>query len=336
MARKEKLELLKGPVVLLFRMETMSMHITTETQAVLWLGAGAVALWTWLPAVLNALGLTLLQVCMDDDAAALEPSGSDAAYADLFAQLHGLGFVPVGRRSKTCWFFCHHWYRNFQGRIFTVPQGSCIAVTYKLWPGDTWRLSFLTAFSDGAIVETANQMESFRIDEPDYLRWGLATPDRALLLERHREVCRSFAAGGSRIFAVLPVEEVSRLEHHHGSRYHRKHHRWIGLIVMSMSLCCLGIGLLCLSIGLLLVGRFGDTAPYLLPVSVIAWGFLWPAVLACLLRAVADSSRAEDARRQRNQQTPRRLEGQSSNQTTPLTQLADKLEKIRGTVHRSD
>jgi hypothetical protein len=283
-------------------METMSMHVTAETMAVLWLGAWAVVLWMWLPAVLNALGLTLLQVSMDDDAAALEPSGSDAAYEELFAQLRRLGFVPVGRRSKTCWFFLHHWYRNFQARIFAVPRGDCIAVTYKLWPWDPWRLCFLTAFSDGAIVETANQMESLRIDEPDYLRWGLATPDRALLLERHREACRSFAAGGSRSVSVLPVEEVNRLELHHAARYHRQHHRWTGLIVMSNSLWCFGIGLL-------LVRWFGDTAPYLLPVSVIAWGFLWPAVLACLIRAAAGSFRSKDAARQRNQQTPRRLDG---------------------------
>ena len=279
----------------------MSIDITTETMAVLWLGAGAVALWMWLPAVLNALGLTLWQVSMDDDAAALEPSGSDATYDELFAQLRCLGFAPVGTRSKTCWFFLHHWYRNFQARIFAVPQGDCIAVTYKLRPWDPWRLYFVTAFSDGAIVHTANQMEKHRIDEPDYLRWALATPDRALLLERHREVCRSFAAEGSRSVAVLPVEEVNRLELHHASRYHRKRHRWTGLKVMSNSLWFLGIGLL-------LARRFADTAPYLLPVSVIAWGFLWPAVHAYLFRAAAGSFRAEDARRQRAQQTPRRLD----------------------------
>jgi hypothetical protein len=283
-------------------METMSMHITTETMAVLWLGAGAVALWMLLPAVLNALGLTLWQVSMEYDAAALEPSGSDAAYEELFAQLRGLGFMPVGRRSKTCWFFLHHWHHQFQARIFAVPQRDCIAVTYKLRPWDPWRLCFVTAFSDGALVETANQMESLRIDEPKYLRWGLATPDRALLLERHREACRSFADGGSRSIAVLPLEQVNRLELHHASLNHRKRHRWTGLNVMSKSLWYLGIGLL-------LVRRFGDTAPYLLPVSVIAWGFLWPAVHACLFRAAAGSFRAEDARRQRNQQTPRRLDG---------------------------
>ena len=189
--------MLKGPVVLLFRLETLSMQITAETMAMLWLGAGAVALWMWLPAVLNALGLTHWQVSMDDDAAALEPCGSDAAYEELFAQLRRLGFVPVGRRRKTCWFFLHHWYHTFQARIFAVPQGDCIAVTYKLRPWDPWRLCLVTAFSDGAIVESGNQMESLRIDEPDHLRWGLATPDRALLLERHREECRSFAAGCS-------------------------------------------------------------------------------------------------------------------------------------------
>ena len=269
----------------------MSMHITTETMAVLWLGAGAVALWMLLPAVLNALGLTIWQVSMDYDGTALEPAGSDAAYEELFAQLRGLGFMPVGKRSKTCWFFLHHWYHQFQARIFAGPQRDCIAVAYKLRPWDPWRLCFVTAFSDGALVETANQMESLRIDEPDYLRWGLATPDRALLLERHREVCRSFAAGGSRSVAVLPVEQLNRLELHHASLNHRKRHRWTGLNVMSNSLWFLGIGLL-------LVRRFADTAPYLLPVSVIAWGFLWPAVHACLFRAAAGRFRAEDARRQ--------------------------------------
>src|ERR1700722_10739010 len=197
----------------------------------------------WLPAVLNALGLTLFQNSMDDDAAALEPSGSDAVYDELFAQLRCLGFVPVGTRSTKCWFFCHYWYRNFQTRIFALPKRDCIAVTYKLWSWDTWRLYFVTAFSDGAIVETANQMERLRIDEPDFFRWGLETPDRALLLERHREVCRTFAARGtrsvsvlpveqdgcvyfsggegdsSRSVAVLPVEQVSRLERQNSSRY---------------------------------------------------------------------------------------------------------------------
>jgi hypothetical protein len=279
-------------------MEVISMQMTPETMTVLWLGAGAVALWLWLPALLNALGLTLWRVSINHDAAALEPSGSDAEYQDLFAQLRRLGFAPVGSRRKTCWFFLHHWYRNFQSRLFAAPQGDCIAVTYKLRPWDPWRLYFVTAFSDGGIVETANQMENLRIDEPDHVRSGLATPDRAVLLERHREVCRSFAAGSSRRVAVLPVDDVNRLELHHTSRHHRQRHRWTGLKVMSNSLWCLGLGLL-------LVRRFGDTAPYLLPVGIIAWGILWPAIHACLFRAAAASARADDARRQARPDIPR-------------------------------
>src|ERR1700722_20007831 len=280
-------------------MKTMAVDINTETMAALWRGAGGGALGRWLPAVLNALGLTLLQVSIDDDAAALEPSGSNAAYEELFARLRGLGFVPVGIRNKTCWFFTHHWYRNFQAGIFALPPDDCIAVVFRLRTWDPWRLCFLTAFSDGAIIETANQMEILRIDEPGHFRWGLATPDRALLLERHREVCRSFAAKGSRSVAVLPMEQLVRLELHHATRYHRKHHRWTGLKVMSNSLLFLGIGLL-------LLYRFFDTAPYLLPVSIIAWGLLWPAVEARLFRAAAGSLRAEDTRRQGNLPTSRR------------------------------
>jgi hypothetical protein len=273
------------------------MPLTNEILVVLWLGAGVVALWMLLPAVFNALGLTLRRGSIDDDAAALEPSGNDAGYEDLFTQLRRLGFEPVGRRSTTCWFFLHHWYRNFQSRVFAAREGDCIALVYQLRPWDRWRLCFVTAFTDGAIVETANQMESFRIDEPDHLRWGLATPDRGLLLERHREVCRDFAAAGARGVAPLPAEEVNRLIRHHESRHHRKSHRWTGLKVMSSSLWLLGAALL-------LVRRYGETAPYLLPASIIAWGFVWPAVHASLFRAAAGSSRAEDARRQRNQPTP--------------------------------
>lgn len=111
-----------------------------------------------------------------------------------------------------------------------------------------------------------------------------------------------FRGPGLRTVAVLPAEQVSRLEGHHASRYHRQRHRWTGLKVMSHSLWLLGIGLL-------LVRWYGGQAPYLLPVSVIAWGILWPAVHARLFRNAAGSFRVEDARRQRNQKTPRRLDG---------------------------
>jgi hypothetical protein len=289
-------------VLLLSRLETISMQLSNETVAALWLGAGAVAVWRFLPAVLNALGLTLSRGVIDGDAAAHEPSGDDAEYDDLFTQLRLNGFEPVGRRSTTFWFFLHHWYRNFQSRVFAARPGDCIALAYRLRAWDRWRLCFVTTFSDGAIVKTANQMESFRIDEPDHLRWGLATPDRGLLLERHREVCREFAGAGSRRVARLPAEEVNRLIRLHESRHHRQRHRWTGLKTISMSLWIRAIALL-------LVRRLAETAPCVLPVSIIAWGFLWPAIHGSLFRAAAGTFRAQDARRQRNQPTSERLDG---------------------------
>ena len=138
------------------------MQLTNEALAVLWLGAGAVAVWMLLPAVLNALGLTLRRSVIEDNPADVEPAGDDADYEDLVGQLRRLGFEPVGRRTTTCWLFLHHWYRKFESRVFAARQGDCIALTYNLRPWDPWRLCFVTAFSDGAIVETANQMASFR------------------------------------------------------------------------------------------------------------------------------------------------------------------------------
>jgi hypothetical protein len=275
----------------------MFMQLTNETLAMLWLGAGAIAFWRLMPAVCNALGLTFRRGFIDADAAALEPAGDDADYEELFTQLCHLGFEPVGRRSTTYWLFLHHWCKNFQARVFAARQGDCIALVYQLRPWDRWRLCFVTAFSDGAIVETANQMESFRIAEPDHWRWGLATPDRGLLLERHHEVCRDFAVAGSRAIALLPAEEVNWLNGYHESRHHRKSHRWLGLKVMSSSLWLFGIAFM-------VVRWFGGAAPYVVPASIIAWGVAWPAFHASLFRAAANRLRAADARRQRNQPTP--------------------------------
>jgi hypothetical protein len=269
------------------------MQLNNDTLMALWVGAGAIVLWRILPAVLNALGLTFRQGFIDHDVEALEPCGDDAEYQDLVSQLRQNGFEAVGKRSTTCWFFLHHWRKDFRSRVFATRQSDCIALVYRLRDWDRWRLCFVTAFSDGAIVETANQMECFRIDEPDHLRWGLATPDRSLLLQRHFEVCRDFAGAGSRKVALLPAEEVTRLIRYHESRHHSRRHRWTGLKSVSTSLWVLGVMVL-------LARRFAVTAPYLMPVSIIAWGFLWPAIHATLFRAAARSFQAEDARRQRN------------------------------------
>jgi hypothetical protein len=269
------------------------MPLANETVMVLWWVAGAVVLWRVLPAVLNAQGLTLRRGVIDHDVEALEPTGDDAEYQELFGQLCTNSLEPVGLRRTTCWFFLHHWRKVFRSRVFTARPGDCIALVYRLRDWDRWRLCFVTAFNDGSIVETANQMESFRIEEPDHLRWGLATPDRTLLLARHREACRDFAAKASRQVALLPADDVNRLIRDHEMRHHRRRHRWTGLKAVANS--CWALCVL-----LLLARRFATTAPYLMPVSVIAWGFLWPVIHASLFRAGVRSFQADDARRQRS------------------------------------
>lgn len=265
------------------------MQLSDEALAVLWLGAGAVAVWLLAPAVLSALGLTLRRSVIEDNPSAVEPAGDDAEYEDLVGQLRRLGFEPVGPRTTRCWLFLHHWHRKFESRVFAARQGDCIALTYKLRAWDPWRLCFVTAFSDGAIVETANQMANFRINEPNFWRWGLATPDRGELLERHRDVCREFAAAGARGIAKLPAAVVNQCIQDHESRYHRRRHRFTGLTMMAAPVCCLAVGLV-------LIHHLGGNTPFLFPVSILAWGLLWPAVHARLFRATAGASRAADAR----------------------------------------
>src|SRR5262249_39120177 len=135
-------------------------------------------------------------------------------------------------------------------------------------------------------------------------RWALITPDRGLLLERHREVCRDFAATGARSVANLPAEQVNQCQQAVDSRSHRRRHRFQGLNTMAGSLVTL-------CAGLALIRPLADDAPFLFPVTILAWGLLWPALHAFQFRAAAAASRAEDAR-QANRPAPRRAGGRAS------------------------
>jgi hypothetical protein len=267
----------------------MTQAWSTEAAAVLWGAAALVALRIVLPGVLSALGLTFCRSNIDNDSAALEPAGDDAEYEELFGQLRRLGFVPVGARRNTYWFYLHHWRKVFHARLFAMPQGDSLAVTYKLRAWDRWRLSYVTAFSDEAIVETANQVASLRIEEPQHIRWGFVTADRGLLLERHRELCRHFASLAPRRIANLPAEEISRVLQAHEVRHISRQHRWTGLKSVSNAAFMIGLPVL-------VVRRCGTATPCLLPLSILTAGLLWPLVQAALFRAAARTFAEADAR----------------------------------------
>jgi hypothetical protein len=261
--------------------------VQLSNESIAWLCAGAAVLWMLLPPVLSALGLCFGRSHIEDNPSAIEPAGDDSEYEDLVDQLRGLGFAPIGKRTTTWWFFIHHWYKTFPSRVFAAREGDVVAVVYKLRSWDSWRLGFVSAFSDGAIVETANQMEQFRIEEPEYLRWGLATPDRAELLERHRAACREFAAEGARRLARLSPEQVILHSDYHSARFHRQN-RWLGLIIVTPT-----IGLLC---AVAAAWWMCNTAPYVLPVCIIVWALVRPFLHSQVLCLAASKSRVADAR----------------------------------------
>ena len=89
------------------------MQLTNDTLTVLWLGAGAVALWMLLPAVLNALGLTLggLSVTLWLAAALLGQRVSRRALAPLSrmaAAAQDMGADDLSHRALTgpLWELC--------------------------------------------------------------------------------------------------------------------------------------------------------------------------------------------------------------------------------------
>ena len=76
------------------------MQLTDETLTILWLAAGAVALWMLLPAVLNALGLTLRRSVIEDNPAAVEPTGDDAELHSILADACALRACAFRRDAR--------------------------------------------------------------------------------------------------------------------------------------------------------------------------------------------------------------------------------------------
>lgn len=88
-----------------------------------------------------------------------------------FQQLAGLGFTPVGVYWETADFK-----RTFRQFVFTKPAERCFAMLYPRDQIMPRRASFLTVFSDGAVVFTKNYQGGVQAKEPDFHSGGLPPP----------------------------------------------------------------------------------------------------------------------------------------------------------------
>jgi hypothetical protein len=263
--------------------------LTADTVLTFWWGVAATAVaWVCLPNLMQLLGQTQIESGSDEDAAALEPPGDDPEYAALFADLQRLGFVPLGVRRTTCRFFCGHWVKTFHVLTFATPQRDCFATVFRFFKGDPWRLCYLTALTDGGLVESANQMEGFKVQEEGYWRWGFATPDREELLRLHRELVDQYCAAGGCPVDHPALEQLGELVVKHEGRWYRKG-------AAAMALAHLMGTLIMIAIPALAMAGLAGWGSFLVPLAVLVATVRHITISMGVLRRVALKDRSEDA-----------------------------------------
>jgi hypothetical protein len=263
--------------------------LTTDTLCAVWWGVAATAVaWVCLPWLMQLVGQTQFASQADEDAAALAPGDDDPTYAALFRELHQLGFAPLGVRWTTCRFFSGHWVKTFRALTFVTAQRDCFAAAFRLFPGDPWRLAFLTACTDGGLVESANQMECFTIQEDGYWRWGFATPDRDELLRRHRELVEQYCAAGGCSVDHPSLTQLGEVVTGHEARWYRKDAACTALGHLGSTLAVIALPALALGY---VVGW--DSWP--VPLAVLVGTVRHVVMSIGLLRQASRQMRSEDA-----------------------------------------
>ena len=257
-------------------------------ESLLWCVAGVVMVWVCMPMLLMMLRQTQVTFAVLGGPESARPTGDDAQYADLFERLSDLGFEPLGSRSEIGWFCNGHWYKKFPpGRIFATPERDVFVSLFRIFPGHPWRLAFSTVFTDGALVMTANQMPNFRIDLPDYLRWGDPTPDLAELLRLHREAAEDFSRDRGRTVAAPDLEGVCQTICRHSERHLRHKGLEMGLNGLTTPLVFVGM----IAFG---AGYYFGFDRWTLPAAVALGGVAYSLLRPYAVRDAAQRQAAQD------------------------------------------
>jgi hypothetical protein len=144
---------------------------------VLW-GVTAVILgWTWIPALIAAMGGTRLLCGGSHEAGGLDTSAKEADFAFWFEQLEQLGYEPVGIAWMRVNFAGPEWSLYSSVHVFRHAQKQCFAFMQKapspfnFWPGAV----FATCWGDGGLLVTDNNLAADPHPDDEFIRQGVVS-----------------------------------------------------------------------------------------------------------------------------------------------------------------
>lgn len=167
--------------------------------AALWVAFGVWAFWWLTPLVISAVGGTRYENGGDEDPAAVEPDGTDPAYAAAFDALRGLGYEPVGPGWMRLTFYLRWWVYRTKVRAFRKRAAGRFAFLHEgpFLPG--WhQLFFATCWADGGLDLTSEGFADSYSSGDGFASEGVATSDPKDLEARHADRVAAREATGRR------------------------------------------------------------------------------------------------------------------------------------------
>lgn len=205
------------------------MNIDPKTAIIiLWIVAALVLAWTWIPALISALGGTRYLTGLAPDQEAADRAKREPDYEFWAGQIQALGYEPIGSAWTRVNFAGPEWALFTPLRIFVNRQKQCYAVMQKapapfwFWPGAI----FVTIWADGTMLISDNNVAAEPNPEDELMRQGIVTLKLSELEIAHLATMDILRRAGRKPEGELTVDVLlSALQRHFGSDARRNYGR---------------------------------------------------------------------------------------------------------------
>jgi hypothetical protein len=166
----------------------------------LWAAAGLWLVWWFVPLTVSALGGTRYANGGEEDPAAIEPDGTDPAYAAAFDALRRLGYEPVGPGWMRLVFNLRAWVYRTKVRAFRNRAAGRFAFLHETPVIPGWhQVFFVTCWADGGLDLTAGGLaDTFTTGDDGFASETVPTLDPAAVEAQHASRVAAREANGRR------------------------------------------------------------------------------------------------------------------------------------------
>ncbi|QVL32156.1 hypothetical protein KIH39_25520 [Telmatocola sphagniphila] len=168
--------------------------------------------WTWLPALIAALGGTRYENGGDTDPTNLEPTGGDEDYQFWYDQATQLGYKPIGQGFMRIRFDGPIWEQRTDVRMFwNKSQQSYLFLQRLRAPRAVWYSThFAACYTDGGLLLSDNTQNSRPDFELEFIRQGKICFDLQELEILHQAAVEVTRKQGRSIEADGTIETLLR------------------------------------------------------------------------------------------------------------------------------